>query len=127
MIMRFLTLSALLIITACSVTEKDTQYWQRINLTESIHAQGPKAQEQLTRDIARCVAELKELIRLGELESPIKVNYHGRVLDPDELERIEGHTRKQYSGDLFAELHDYKDFDGCMTVKGWQRTRHVEF
>ena len=133
---RFLSLSsltALLLLPACAGTpphkkiEYDSQFWQRISASETVYMRGPKAQQMLNRDIARCVTELRELERLGLLKNAIPTNVStGRVLDPDEIELQDWDTPER-DKHLFAEHSDYHDFPSCMLAKGWERVLYVPY
>lgn len=125
MILSALALSTL---TACSNHPRIDrgQYWQRTDASESIYMRGPKAQQILNRDIARCVTDLKELERLGQLKATIPTDYQGRVLDPDELEMLD-HDTPERDGHLFSEHFDYHDFESCMRNNGWERIKHVPY
>ena len=119
---------ALVALGACS-TGPDTdhgQYWQRINPSESIYQQGPKAQQMLNRDIGACVTELRELETLGTVKNAIPTDLSGRVLDPDE-KKIKDWDTPSHEGALLAEHGDYHDFEGCMKAKGWERIKSVPF
>jgi hypothetical protein len=102
------------------------QYWQRINPSESIYQQGPKAQQMLNKDIGRCVVELRELEDLGSIKDAIPTDARGRVLDPDEKKLADWDT-PEHDGALFTEHTNYHDFEGCMKAKGWERIKHVPF
>ena len=127
-----LSLSSLVLLglsTACSHEPpplEDGQYWQRINASESIYLQGPKAQQMLNRDIAQCVVELRELERLGQIKDAIPTDYEGRVLGRDERELLDWDQpeRDKY---LFMEHNDYHDFESCMLAKGWERVMYVPY
>ena len=125
-----LGLATLAAVSACSpgsnVQKVSGQFWQRVNVSESVYTQGPKAQQMLSRDISRCVVELRELERLGIIKNAI----------PPELERVDTTRDEQelYDWDaperdayLFAEHSDYTDFEGCMDQKGWERVEHVPY
>ncbi len=119
-------------LTACTGTPVDkklefgSQYWQRINVSESVYIRGPKAQQMLNRDISRCVTELRELERLGVMKNSIPVDGTGRVLDPDDKE-LEDWDTPERDRHLFAEHTNFHDFDSCMLAGGWERTSHVPF
>jgi hypothetical protein len=126
-----LGLTALIGLSACGTPinyeiANGGQYWQRKNVSESVYQQGPKAQQMLNRDIARCVTELRELERLGAVKNAIPTDIKGRVLDPDQKDLADWDTpeRDQY---LFAEQGDYYDFETCMLAKGWERILHVPY
>lgn len=127
-IILFLGISTLALTAGCSSKPKTEQgqYWQRTNASETIYINGPKAQQLLNRDIARCVTELRELERLGQIKDAIPTNTKGRVLDPDEakLAKVDSPEREGY---LFAEHKNYQDFEGCMDHAGWERTTVVSY
>lgn len=126
----FLTFSVFttLALSACHSlpAEKFEQFWQRESMGEAAYAQGPKAQQMLNRDIARCVSELQEMERLGAVRNAIPSNTFGRVLNPDEkrLAEVDSPARNQ---NLLDEHLDYVDFEGCMAAKGWGRVDHVPY
>ena len=117
-------------LTACtpgnSIKEVGGQFWQRLSASEAAYQQGPKAQQMLNRDIARCVVELRELERLGALKDAIPTDRHGRTLDPDAQE-LRDWDRPARDKHLHAEHDDYADFESCMAEKGWERVEHVPF
>lgn len=117
-----------LIASACSNTPHfhNSQYWQHKNVSESIYMTGPKAQQMLNRDIARCVSEIRELENMGVLKDAIPTDYHGRVLDPDKL-ALYNQDSPERNGKLFAEHSDFHDFQGCMNNKGWERIKYVPY
>jgi len=128
-IILFLGISTLAITAGCSSNKPkvdDGQYWQRTKATEATYINGPKAQQLLNRDIARCVTELRELERLGQIKDAIPTNSKGRILTPDEMEMktIDSPERDGY---LFAEHKNYSDFESCMTHAGWERTTTVSY
>ncbi|MCB1839868.1 MAG: hypothetical protein KDI61_06380, partial [Alphaproteobacteria bacterium] len=89
------------------------QYWQRVSTSSAIFLRGPKAQQMLNRDIARCVVELRELERLGAVKNAIPEYADGLVLSEDEM-RLAGWDTPERDEQLFAEHSDYQDFEGCM-------------
>lgn len=130
-----LTGATLATLAACSSTPTQTQlmneahYWQRSSTSEAIYTRGPKAQQLLNRDIARCVTELRELDRLGFIRThtPGDTTKAG-VPDPSTpegaLAQWETPTRDGY---LYAEHSNYHDFETCMMAKGWERIEHVPY
>lgn len=106
--------------------EEAGQYWQRVHTSSSIYLRGPKAQQMLNRDIARCVVELRELERLGEVKNAIPAYAEGVVLSQDEA-ALAGWDTPERDEHLFAEHSDYHDFEGCMLDKGWERVKYVPF
>ncbi|MCD8498373.1 MAG: hypothetical protein LRZ85_10115 [Alphaproteobacteria bacterium] len=122
---------AVLILTACGTAtpKRDmhkAQYWQRSSISDAAYQQGPKAQEMLNRDIANCVATLKEMERLGMVRNAIPADNMGRVLDRDEEQYMAYDTPDRFGG-LNLEAEDYHDFEGCMITKGWERTMFVPY
>jgi len=122
------TLAATLALSACGHKPDidKAQYWQRTTASDMAYINGPKAQQMLNRDIARCVTELRELERLGQIKSPIKVNNINRSLNPDKrrLSDIDATDRDGY---LLAEHSNYQDFEACMDANGWDRTNSVNY
>lgn len=120
-----------LLLTACgtAVPKKDmnkAQYWQKSSVADAAYQQGPKAQEMLNRDIAGCVASLKEMERLGMVRNTIPTDNMGRVLDRDEEQYMGFDTPDRFGG-INLETADYHDFEGCMITKGWERTMFVPY
>lgn len=102
------------------------QYWQRVSTASALYMQGPKAQQILNRDIARCVVELRELERLGAVKNAIPEYAEGIVLSTDEA-KLYGWDTPQRDDELLAEQPDYVDFEGCMLSKGWERIMYVPY
>jgi hypothetical protein len=124
-------LAPLFVVTACGAPvnkniEFGGQYWQRASVSEAVYQQGPKSQQMLDRDIARCVTELRELERLGAVKNAIPVDMTGRVLDPDDKE-LEDWDTPEREEHLFAEHSNYHDFESCMLDGGWERVLHVPY
>lgn len=121
---------ALIAMSACTAVDSEIkyggQYWQRLSVSEAVYQRGPKAQQMLNRDIARCVTELRELERLGAVKNAIPTDITGRVLDPDE-NYILNWDAPERDEHLFAEHSNYHDFEGCMMTAGWERVLHVPF
>ncbi len=122
------TALSLLVLSACEPLPQldNGQYWQRINASESIYMRGPKAQQTLNKDIGGCVTTLRELERLGQLKDTIPTDYHGRVLNPSELDMYEWDSPER-DGAMLAEMGDYYDFESCMRSKGWERIQYVPY
>lgn len=127
-IILFFGISALAVTAGCESKPKvdNAQYWQRANATEVTYINGPKAQQLLNRDIARCVTELRELERLGQVKDAIPTFASGRLLNPDELEMRKVDTPER-DGYLYGEHKNYEDFEGCMEYAGWERTRTISY
>jgi hypothetical protein len=116
-----------MVLNGCESTViREFEFWQRVSASEAAYIQGPKAQQMLDRDIARCVVELRELERLGALRNTIPTDFAGRVLNPDET-RMRDWDTPEREGDLLAEHGDYHDFEGCMLDKGWERVLSVPY
>lgn len=127
----YISSAALLTASACAPNvnkqiDDQGQYWQRAHVSEAIWLQGPKAQQTLNRDIARCVTELRELERLGSIKNSIKTDLSGRVIDPDE-KKMEDWDTPEHDKYILAEHTDYHDFEGCMLDKGWERVKYVHY
>ena len=130
-----LTGAALVTLAACSSTPtqsqlmNDAQYWQRTSTSEAIFQRGPKAQQMLNRDIARCVTELRELDRLGFLRTNIPGNNTAAgAPDPNTPEgSLAQWETPQRDGYMYAEHSDYHDFETCMMAKGWERLEHMPY
>ncbi len=106
--------------------EHKGQYWQRISSSSALYLRGPKAQQTLNRDIARCVVELRELERLGAVRDAIPAYVDGVVLNETEA-RLAGWDTPERDKELFAEHEDYIDFEGCMYTSGWERIKYVPY
>lgn len=134
--MRSHPLSALLLLTvsalalgACGAGAakiNKAQYWQRVSTSDATYQRGPKAQDMLNRDIARCVVELRELERIGMLRDTIPMDNTGRVLDPPAAALAGWDTPARHDS-LLAEHNEYFDFEGCMRDKGWERVAHLPY
>lgn len=96
-------------------------YWQRADRVSAQYMTGPKAQHQLHTDLSSCVAEVREMVRLGSIReaSPPK----GLGVDADLKGGWNSATR---NGPLYMEYTPYQDFDGCMMAKGWERVDFVK-
>ena len=81
-------------LTACAsepslektLKDKQGQYWQRISSSSSIYNRGPKAQQMLHKDIARCIVELNELAKINAIREAVPSNGippAGDPLDPE--------------------------------------------
>ncbi len=129
----FFIIASTLAVSACSGVpikpQNNPQYWQRISISDAAYMQGPKAQQILSRDIARCVVELRELERLGAIKNAIPANAMGRIYDPDHksFDNINEWDTPERSGALLAEHTDYVDFYSCMLSNGWERVRSLSY
>lgn len=134
-------------VTACAPTYPldqkimlNGQYWQRIETADMIYQRGPKAQQMLMRDIARCTSELNELERMGMLRNavprdpdslktpspdPDRGDYPKR--NPAYEQALADWETPDRDGYLLNEPQEYEDLDGCMYAKGWERTKFVPY
>lgn len=119
-------------LTACQTTPKieEAKYWQRNSASSSLYMQGPKAQQLLHQDISRCVSEIKELEKLGEIRRAVPANYNSgneletRTASQQELDQWDTPAR---DGLLYNEHLEYHDFETCMGAKGWERLEHLPY
>lgn len=105
-------------------------YWERSEASSAIWLRGPKAQQVLHQDIARCVSEIRELERLGSLRRAIPgdTDAAGNYPDPQTAEGgLAQWETPDRDGYLRAEFLDYHDFETCMQAKGWQRVDSVSY
>jgi hypothetical protein len=104
-------------------------FWQRASSTSALYMQGPKAQQILHRDIARCVTEIRELQRLGSLRETMPGELRdGQVPDPSTPQgSIDQWETPSRDGSLRSEFLDFHDFETCMDDKGWERVEHVPY
>lgn len=123
--------AVILTLAGCESMEEmyGAQYWQRTHTSEAVYQQGPKSQQMLNRDIGRCVVELRELEGLHMVTDPLPMNSGGRILDPDEKGARKGSGKKKAppAASLLGEQGQYKDFEGCMLAKGWERTQYLPY
>ncbi len=96
-------------------------YWQRSDAISAQYLVGPKAQYQLHTDIAACVVEVRELVRLGSIRKAMPPKNIGM---DDNLKG--GWNSVTRNGPLYAENQPFQDFDGCMNYKGWERANFVK-
>lgn len=136
---RFLSLSTVAMITLSACVghhgnigalkrdlAKKGDYWQRTDTTSAIWTQGPKAQQMLNRDISTCVAELSELVRLGQIKSVVPANPTDVAsADSDARKNLMAFETPDRDGALLSNAQSYTDFESCMHVKGWERTMNV--
>lgn len=93
--------------------DKNARYWQRIDTSDAIYQRGPKAQQMLFQDMAHCTAEVNELKRLGAIKNSVPSSTWDQTSP-----RI---------GYLKADTKDFTDFETCMTSKGWERVKSVNY
>lgn len=127
--------AAIVTLSACSSTPtqsqlmNDAHYWQKTSTSEAIYQRGPKAQQMLNRDIARCTTELREMDRLGFLRTHTPGDTGpGGVPDVNSPEgKLAQWETPERDGYLYAEHSDYHDFETCMMAKGWERIEHLPY
>lgn len=120
-----LALPLVIAVSACESTkrtsfEQESDFWERSDDVSLLYLRGPKAQHQLHKDISSCVAEVKELSRLGTINN---------ARPPANIQMSQGLAENWQSperdGALHTEYADFQDFEGCMNYKGWQRVSYV--
>ncbi len=127
-----LSLATIITLSACSnivekpLNIKKAQYWQRTTVSETTYMRGPKAQQTLNKHIASCVAELRELERLGQIKGAIPLDGTGGFINPAVMDARNWDLPERDRA-LFIEHSDYQDFYGCMLAKGWERTQYVPY
>lgn len=95
-------------------------YWQRADDVSALYMTGPKAQHLLNADLASCVSETRELVRLGSIRNAEPPKTLG--MDPSLRAGWNSPTR---DGPLYTEYTPFQDFDGCMKTRGWARVDYV--
>lgn len=113
-------------LAACESTkrtsfEQESDFWERSDSVSSLYLRGPKAQHQLHKDIAACVAEVKELSRLGTIRDanpPANIEMNVNLAEKWQSPGRDGPLHKEY--------RDFHDFDSCMAYKGWKRVSYVK-
>lgn len=121
-------------ISACETTYRkpfkieEAEYWQRASASSALYLRGPKAQQMLHQDIARCTNEINELENLGEIRNAIPSHYNSgnseerRTASQEELDDWDSPERDGY---LRNEHLDYTGFETCMMAKGWERMEYL--
>lgn len=104
-------------------------FWQRAGVTDAALMDGPKTQQMLFRDLARCETEMNELEYLGTARDTIPPSaansrYHTASAKERELGKWEMPGRNSYQ---LAERGKYMNFEGCMVDNGWERVEHVPY
>ena len=113
-----------------SVKIDEAKFWQRNNASSALYLQGPKAQQMLHQNISRCVSEISELNRLGEIRRAVPANYNsGNEIDARTASQkvLDGYDTPARDGFLYSEHLDYHDFETCMEAKGWERVEHLPY
>lgn len=131
-----LSLASTLLLSGCESgikTEMDanSRYWARIDTTDAIYQQGPKAQQMLFQDIAACTASINEMAHLAAIKNavpPETFDANGQKVTPNTSEsRLADYDSPERNGYMHTEYYDYTDFESCMHFKGWERTEHVPY
>jgi len=103
-------------------------YWQRVEDSSALYMTGPKAQQQLEENIATCVREIDELVRLDAFRETMPPDTHSeyhRALDASgDLDYYDTPTSL---GDKKIAHSDFHDFESCMRSKGWERVNYVRY
>lgn len=125
----FSAAAATLLLTACVPQRPVAQaYWQRVEDRSALWMTGPKAQQELDQNIATCVREIDELVRLDALRETTPPDTHSeyhRALDSSgDLDYYDTPTRM---GEHMVSHSDFHDFESCMRSKGWERVRYVRY
>ncbi len=107
---------------------KKADYWQRIDTNSAIYLHGPKAQQTLEEDMASCVAQVQELIRLNAVRKSLPEDKDGNnpYKIPDSDKDAYWNVPSRY-GHKYVDHKDFHDFDSCMKFKGWQRVAFNDY
>lgn len=116
-------------VAACSYvpSKKKADYWQRIDTNSAIYLHGPKAQQTLEEDIASCVSQVQELIRLNAVRATLP---EGAERNPYKIPSSDSDSYwnvPQRYGHKYVDHKDFHDFDSCMKHKGWQRVAFSDY
>lgn len=112
-------------LSACESTkrtsfEQESDFWERADGVSLLYLRGPKAQTQLHKDIASCVAEVKELSRLGTIDNarpPANIRMNVGLAEKWQSPKRDGALHNEYA--------DFHDFESCMNFNGWKRVSYV--
>lgn len=127
---RFLPLIAVLLVAACGYhpSLSDAQYWQRAETHSALYMQGAKAQQALEEDIAACVKEIEELVRLGAVRHELPAGESNeRAYSIPVGQRDAYWNVPQRFGYRYVDHSQYHDFDSCMRFKGWKRVAYNSY
>ncbi len=119
---------AVLVSAGCSSAPVGQAYWQRVEDSSALYLTGPKAQQQLEENIALCVHEIDEMVKLDALRGTLPPDTHSeynRALKASgDLAYYD--TPTQYR-DLKVAHSDFHDFESCMRGKGWERVTFMRY
>lgn len=121
---------AVTLVVGCTPKPIPTQdaYWQRIEAHSALYMTGPKAQQQLEQNIAGCVREVDELVRLKAIRETTPPDthyeYHNALRESGDLAAFE---TPEHHKDLHVDHSNYYDFESCMRDRGWERVRAVRY
>lgn len=111
--------------------EENGRYWQRIGTTDAIYQQGPKAQQILFQDMANCTAVINEMERLGAIKEAVPAETWDtnadKIVAGSPQSRLANWDTPERDGYMRTEMYDFHDFEGCMTSKGWERVKYVNY
>jgi hypothetical protein len=102
------------------------QFWEQKSMSDAAYVQGPRAQTNLSRDLAQCLVEIKETERTSTMRNALPDSPDPTAANADEKDLADWNT-PSHQGALLAEHSNYHDFDGCMNYKGWQRVDTVPY
>jgi hypothetical protein len=125
-LLSLVSVTSLSLLSACATyhSPEDVRmsgdYWQRKDSTSALYLTGPKAQHTLHNDIASCVAQVRELSRLGSIR---------KATPPNDI-AMTGAMKSYWDtplrdGPNHTEYVTFHDFEGCMDYHGWQRVGYV--
>ena len=124
-----MALGGIVVTAACSpLPPLGQDYWQRVEDNSALYMTGPKAQQRLDEDIARCVREVDELVRLDAVRETMPPDthseYHSALNASGDLSYYDSPTR---FGDKKVDHSDFHDYESCMRSKGWERVRYLRY
>ena len=125
-----LAVGSLLLATACTPVKPPTgaEYWQRVDADSALYMTGPKAQQILDQNIATCVREIDELVRLDAVRRTTPPDthseYHRALKASGDLAYYDTPVR---DGKLKVDHKDFHDFESCMRSKGWERVKYIRY
>lgn len=127
---------AALALSACGTDmqkefDENGRYWQRVDTTDAIYQQGPKAQQILFQDMATCTAVINEMERLGALKDAVPAETWDvnadKIVPGTPQSRMAKWETPERNGYMRTEMYDFHDFEGCMDSKGWERVKYVNY